>query len=93
MKDLVAAFVLFALLYFLCCCRFSVYRDLYYTERPVLSELSMGLFCVTRSNPTHQLTDSTQPKPLLVEKFGPNPTQSSRPTTNKFNCLVQPNLI
>ena len=54
-------------------------------------ELSTGPFCVTRSDPTHQLTDPTQSNPLQVEKFGPNPTQPN--TTNKFNCLVQPNLI
>jgi len=54
-------------------------------------ELSMGPFCVIQSNLTHQLTDPTQPNPLQVEKFGPNPTQHN--TTNKFNCLVQPNLI
>jgi len=35
-------------------------------------ELSMGPFCVTRHNPTHQLTDPTQP----------NPTQ---PTTSEKN--------
>jgi len=39
------------------------------------AELSMGLFCVTRSNPTRQLTDQTQPNPLQVGKIGPNPTQ------------------
>jgi len=54
-------------------------------------ELSMGPFCMTLSNPTHQLTDPTQPNPLQVEKFGPNPTQPN--TTNKFDCLMQPNLI
>jgi len=43
------------------------------------AELSMGPFCVTRSNSTHQLTDTTQPNPVRVEKFGPNPTQ---PNTN-----------
>jgi len=43
------------------------------------SELSMGPFCVTRPNLTHQLTDPTQPNPLQVKKFGPNPTQ---PNTN-----------
>ena len=32
--------------------------------RVVAPELSMGQFCVTRSNPTHQLTDPTQPNPL-----------------------------
>jgi len=41
----------------------------------VISELSMGPFCLTQSNPTHQLTDPTRPNPLQVEKFGPNPTQ------------------
>ena len=75
----------------------------------VCPELSMGPFGVTRSNPTHQLTDATQPT-----TSGPNPTQ---PNTNchsitlslyyswsvsatcqighkiKFNCSVQPNLI
>jgi len=35
----------------------------------------MGSFCVTQSNQTHQLTDSTQPNQLQVETFGPNPTQ------------------
>jgi len=29
----------------------------------------------TQSNPTHQLTDSTQSNPLQVERFGPNPIQ------------------
>ena len=29
-----------------------------------VSELSMGPFCVTRSNPTHQLTDPTPPNQL-----------------------------
>ena len=38
-------------------------------------ELSIGLFFVTRSKPTHQLTDPTQPNQLQVGKFGPNPTQ------------------
>ena len=35
----------------------------------------MGPFCVTQSNPTHQLTDLTQPNPLQVENFGPDTTQ------------------
>ena len=47
----------------------------------------MGPFCVTRPNPTHQLTDPNQPtkpskpnQPTISEKkFGPNPTQ---PNTN-----------
>jgi len=42
---------------------------------PQRTQLSMGPYCVTRYNPTHQLTDPTQPNPLQVEKFGPNPTQ------------------
>ena len=33
-----------------------------------VTELSMGPFCVTRSNPTHQLTDPTQPNPIQVKK-------------------------
>ena len=45
------------------------------------TELSMGPFCVTRSNPTH----------YKWKKFGPNATQPN--TTNKFNCLMQPNLF
>ena len=44
-------------------------------------ELFMGQFCVTRSNPTHQLTDPTQLNPvqLTVElTVDPaNPTQGS----------------
>jgi len=50
----------------------------------IIPELSMGPFCVTRSN-------STQPNPLQVEKLGPNSTQPN--TTNKFNFLMQPNFI
>ena len=46
----------------------------------------MGPFCVTQSNPTHQLNDSTQPNPLQVENFGPNPTRPN--TTNKFLSSV-----
>ena len=42
------------------------------------AELSMGPFCVTRSNPTHQLTDPTQPNPIQLTNLA---------------CLVQPNLI
>ena len=41
------------------------------------TELSMGPLCVTRSNPTHQLTDRTQP--TTSEKFGPNPTHRPNP--------------
>jgi len=39
------------------------------------AELPIGPFCVNRSNPTHQLTDPTQPNPLQVEKFEPDPIQ------------------
>ena len=39
------------------------------------AELSMGPFCLSRSNPTHQLTDPSQPNPLQEDKKGPNPTQ------------------
>ena len=38
-------------------------------------ELFIGPLCVTRSNPTQQLTDPTRPNAIQVEKFGPNPTQ------------------
>ena len=31
----------------------------------------MGPFCLTGSNPNHQLTDPTQPNPIQVKKFGP----------------------
>jgi len=51
------------------------------------AELSMGPFCVTRSNPTHQLTDPTQPYSLQVEKFGPNLTQPNT-TTHKLQLTV-----
>jgi len=39
--------------------------------------LSMGPFCVTRYNPTYQLTDPIKSNPLQVEKFGPNSTEPS----------------
>ena len=41
-------------------------------------QLSMGPFCVTRSNPTHQLTDPTQTNPQQVEKFGHNATRPNQ---------------
>jgi len=31
-----------------------------------ITELSMGPFCVARSNPTHQLTDPTRPKTIQL---------------------------
>jgi len=42
------------------------------------TESSIGPFCVTRSIPTYELTDPTQPNPLQMENFGPtrpNPVQ------------------
>ena len=47
----------------------------------------MGPFCVIRSNPTHQLTDPTQPNQVQVEKFGPNLTQPNT-TNNGTHSLV-----
>jgi len=48
----------------------------------------MGPFCVTRSNPTHQLTDPTQPNPLQVENFGPNPTQPNTTNNGVYSLVV-----
>jgi len=42
------------------------------------SELSMGPFCVTRSNPTRQLTEPTQPNPTHYKCGNLDPTQ--------YNC-------
>jgi len=50
-----------------------------FRTQSVHPEWSVGPFCVTRPNPTHQLTDPTQPNQLQVEKFGPSQTQ---PNTN-----------
>ena len=52
------------------------------------AELFMGPFCVTQSNPTRQLTDLTQPHPLQVEKFGPNPTQPKTTNTGAYSLVV-----
>ena len=52
------------------------------------TELSIGPFYVTRSNPTHQLTDPIQPKPLQVEKFGPNPTQPNTTNNGAYSLVV-----
>jgi len=41
----------------------------------VIAELSMGPFCVTQSNPTHQLTDPTQPTTIGKIWTRPNPIQ------------------
>jgi len=38
----------------------------------------MGPFCVTRSNPTHQLTDPTQPNPWVNPIHGQVNSHSSR---------------
>ena len=52
-------------------------------------ELSIGPFCVTRPDPTHQLTDPANPtQPTTSGKIWTQPD-----ATNKFNCSVQPNLI
>jgi len=42
------------------------------------TELSMGPFCMTQSNPIYQLTDPTEPNTIQVEKIWtqPNPTHS-----------------
>ena len=56
------------------CCSSSVFL-LRHFQVVHLPELSMGPFCVNRSNPTYQLTDLAQLNPLQEEKFGPNPTQ------------------
>ena len=48
----------------------------------------MGPFCVTESNPTHQLTDSTQPNPPQVEKFGPKPTQPDTTNNRAYSLVV-----
>jgi len=48
----------------------------------------MGPFCVTRSNQTHQLTDPTQPNPLQVEKFGPNPTLPTATNNGAYSLVV-----
>ena len=48
----------------------------------------MGSFSVTRSNPTHQLTDPTQTNPLKVEKFGPNPTQPNTTDNGAYSLVV-----
>jgi len=40
-------------------------------------------------DPTQPSSWLTQPNPLHVEKFGPDPTQTN--TINKFNCVVQKN--
>jgi len=45
------------------------------TQKHSLPELSMGPFCVTRSNPTHQLTDPTQPTTSGKIWTQPDPTQ------------------
>jgi len=48
----------------------------------------MGPFYETRSNPTHQLADSTQPNQLQVEKFGLNPTQPNTTNNGAYSLAV-----
>jgi len=55
------------------------------TVCPSHTELAVGPLCVTRSNPTRQLTDPTQP--VTNGKIWTQPN-----ATDKFNCLVQPDL-
>jgi len=55
------------------------------------SELFMGPFCVTQSNPTRQPTNQpvSQPSnPLQVEKFGTNPTQPKTTNTGAYSLVV-----
>jgi len=54
----------------------------------VTRKSSMGLLCVTRSNPTHQLTDPTQPNPLQVEKCGRNSTQPNTTNSGAYSLVV-----
>jgi len=49
----------------------------------------MGPFRVTQPNPTHQLTEPTQPEPLQVEKFGPNPTQPNPTQPNPIQLTME----
>jgi len=46
-----------------------------FRDKDILSELSMGPFYVTQSNPAHRPTDPTQPNPIEIKKSRPNPTQ------------------
>jgi len=48
----------------------------------------MGPFRVTPSNPTHQLTDPTQPNSLQVEKFGPNQTQPNTANNGTYSFAL-----
>jgi len=50
--------------------------------------LSTGLFCVTRSNRTRQLTDPTLPYPLQVEKIEPNYTQLNTSNNGAYSLAV-----
>ena len=55
---------------------------------PTRPELFIGPFCLTQSNPTHQLTDPTQPNPLQLEKFGPNSTQPNTTNNGDYSFVV-----
>jgi len=52
-------------------------------------ELSIGPFCLTRSNPTHQLTDPTKHNPQQVEKFGHNPTRTNTTNNGAYSLAVK----
>jgi len=51
------------------------------------SELSMGPFCVTRSNPTHQLTDPTQPT-TSGKIWTPHPTQTNTTNNGAYSLVA-----
>ena len=51
------------------------------------SQLSMGPFCVTRSNPTHQLTDPTQPT-TSGKIWTPHPTQTNTTNNGAYSLVV-----
>jgi len=63
------------------------------SERPESPRVIHGsILCdPIQPNPSADWPNRTQPNPLQVKKFGPKPTRPN--TTNKFNCLMQPNQI
>jgi len=54
-----------------------------------IPELSVGPFCVTRPNPTHQLTDSyPDPTHYKWKKCGHNPTQPNTTNNGAYSIVV-----
>jgi len=51
-----------------------------------IAELSMGSFCVTRSNPTHQMTDPTQPNSYKWKNL--DPTQPNTTNNGAYSLVV-----